>query len=311
MECEWYSRDSLLSRVLQVRIFAYRPPVGSAMSQAMEHIAGRPLGDSVPTPKPVSGLGEEANLVYPNDKGAVYEGALVRFRVSNAVVEARFGGSDDGGPNGDAPPISQQVAVKGAFRAAAETAKAMKTQARPRLAPAVKTAAPPAVRPPCALVSKQTLAKVTKGAGGEKITLPEPLTLTPGTHESDPPPPRQTCQWRASTPPDDTGATYRRQLQVTTFAFPSVAAAQRNFLINHYVLRDQSGADFRVLASLGDQAVAGFDKDNKFALASFQRGHVVVAVTYAGNDKRVPIPKNQATNAAYTAALDVAATLTP
>ncbi|NEA29124.1 hypothetical protein [Actinomadura bangladeshensis] len=324
--CMWYSLDDGKAtcdfcigdfrneRVLNVDVALAGDRLQSPISDALRQMDETPglMRSSVP-PEIVEGLGEEATARYSAETET--EGAVVKFRVGNAVATIRYRGWDAVG--GERRTIPKKTALDGAFAAASETAKSMGTAARPVLS-RVKHPVTPSVRhvpKPCDAVPAATVEKVARGAYRRRATSSLfPALNWPGTSTD-------ACTWKARTSRySDEGQS--RTLTVAIIAeedrLPGVGAftAARRYLGLYENLRAGSspGSDrfsgFKPLAGPGDRAfavtrVARTSSSGDEGFVVFQKRNLLVEVSYQGADEETPLSGSRLVDSAYTVAVAV------
>lgn len=324
--CMWYSLDDgkvkcgictgdfRNERVLNVDIVLagnrLQSPIGEAMRQMDEPPS--PVRGSAP-PEIVEGLGEEATARYSaeTDTG----GAIVKFRVGNAVATVRYRGWD--AVRGERRTIPKKTALDGAFAAASETAKSLGTAARPVVSRVKHPVTPPVrhVPKPCDAVPAATVDKVARGAYRERATasLFPALTL-PGTSTD-------ACAWKARTSrfaDEGQSRTLTVAIIVEDDRLPGLGAFQagRRYLAAYENLRagDTPGSDrftgFKPLAGPGDRAfavtrVARGSSGGDEGFVAFQKRNLLVEVSYRGADEETPLSGNRLIDSAYTVAVAV------
>ncbi|GAA1822559.1 hypothetical protein [Actinomadura chokoriensis] len=324
--CMWYSLDDGKTtcgfcigdfrneRVLNVDIALagnrLQSPISDALRQ-MDETTGV-TRNSVP-PEIVEGLGEEATARYSAETET--EGAIVKFRVGNAVATIRYRGWD--APGGERRTIPKKTALDGAFAAASETAKSLGTAARPVLSRVKRPVTPPVrhVPKPCDAVPAATVEKVARGAYRRRATSSLfPALNWPGTSTD-------ACAWKARTS-RYSGEGRSRTLTVAITAeedrLPGVGAftATRRYLGLYENLRagNTPGSDrfsgFRPLAGPGDRAFAvtrgartSSSGDEGFVV--FQKRNLLVEVSYQGADEETPLSGSRLVDSAYTVAVAV------
>lgn len=324
--CMWYSLDDGKAtcdfcigdfrneRVLNIGIALAGDRLQSPISDALRQMDETPglTRSSVP-PEIVEGLGEEATARYSAETET--EGAVVKFRVGNAVATIRYRGWDAVG--GERRTIPKKTALDGAFAAASETAKSMGTAARPVLSRVKHPVTPPVrhVPKPCDAVPAATVEKVARGAYRRRAASSLfPALNWPGTSTD-------ACTWKARTSRySDEGQT--RTLTVAIIAeedrLPGIGAftAARRYLGLYENLRAGSspGSDqfsgFKPLAGPGDRAfavtrVARTSSSGDEGFVVFQKRNLLVEVSYQGADEETPLSGSRLVDSAYTVAVAV------
>jgi hypothetical protein len=262
-------------------------------------------------PQIVEGLGEEATARYSADTET--EGAIVKFRVGNAVATIRYRGWD--AVRGGRRTIQEKTALDGALAAASETAKSMGTAARPVLSRVKHPGTPPVrhVPKPCDAVPAATVDKVARGAYRWRATASLlPALNWPGTSTD-------ACTWKARTS-RYSGEGQSRTLTVAIIVeedrVPGLGAftAARRYLGVYENMRagNAPGSDrftgFEPLAGPGDRAFAvtraartSSSGDEGFVV--FQKRNLLVEVSYQGADEETPLSGNRLVDSAYTVAV--------
>ena len=313
-ECGWCLGDFANERVLDVTITLAEGRTQSPITEAMD-LVSRSEPDA-PEPTVVEGLGEEATARYSAD-GAT-EGAVVAFRVGNAVASVEYRGWDDAGDRRETIP--EKTAMDGALAAAAEAAKSLGAPASPE----PSTVKHPVARPlgrvpkPCDAVPGDTVDRVARDAyrrRGSSMLFPKMLQ----TGMSG-----DTCMWKAETSryaDEGRSRTLKVSLAVAEERLPGmgVHTATRQYQGLHRNLRDgkTAGADdltgFTPLAGPGDRAFAvtrsGSGPSGDVGVVVFQKRNVLVEVTYEGADGGTGLRGRTLVDGAYTVAVAVERTL--
>lgn len=313
-KCDFCIGDFRNERVLNVGIDLTGNRLQSPISDALRQMDEAPtLERGSGRPEIVEGLGEEATARYSADGET--EGAIVKFRVGNAVATIRYRGWDADG--GERRTIPEKTALDGAFAAAAETARSMGTAAQPVLSRVKHPVTPPVrhVPKPCDAVPVATVDKVARDAYRRRDTSSLfPDLNRPGTYID-------ACTWRARTS-RYSGEGQSRTLTVAIIVvedrLPGLGAftASRRYLGVYENLRagDTRGSDkftgFKPLAGPGDRAFAvtrvsrsSSSGDEGFVV--FQKRNLLVEVSYQGADEETPLSGNRLVDSAYTVAVAV------
>ncbi|MFC4048961.1 hypothetical protein ACFOY4_04625 [Actinomadura syzygii] len=325
--CMWYSLDDGKAkcgfcvgdfrneRVLYVDITLSTGRLQAPITEAMQALTpAEPNRAANPDPPAlVEGLGEEATARYSAEIET--EGAVVDFRVGNAVVSVRYKGWDD--VRGRRRTIPEKTALDGALAAAAETAKSMGTTARPVLS-AVKNPVTPPLRTipkPCDTVADPTVDKVARGAYRRRGSATLLTMAAPAGMSVD------ACTWNARTSRysgEGRTRTLTVSLAVAGERLPGLGAfnATRQFLGVYQNQRagKSPGADaftgFTPLTGPGERAFAVTKvqrsaSDGDVGIVIFQKRNVLVEVAYRGADEDVPLTGKRLVDSAYTVAVAV------
>lgn len=133
-QCAWTDFSAGSGRQLTVELRAIAAAGGqSATATAHTTFQNEESGDvsgknglstsqTIAAHQPISGLGDEAYLVYSQDSSQAYGDAGVNVRVANLLVTVHFGGASDGSP------LDQQKAADGAKEATKHILEALAAQ---------------------------------------------------------------------------------------------------------------------------------------------------------------------------------------
>ncbi|TYK53366.1 hypothetical protein [Actinomadura decatromicini] len=325
--CMWYSLDDGKAkcgfcvgdfrneRVLYVDITLSTGRLQAPITEAMQALTpAEPNRAANPDPPAlVEGLGEEATARYSAEIET--EGAVVGFRVGNAVVSVRYKGWDD--VRGRRRTIPEKTALDGALAAAAETAKSMDTAARPVLSPVKNPVTPPlrTVPKPCDTVTDPTVGKVARGAYRRRGSATLLTMAAPAGMSVD------ACAWNARTSRysgEGRTRTLTISLAVADERLPGLGTftATRQFLGVYQNQRagKSPGTDaftgFTPLTGPGERAFAVTKvqrsaSEGEVGLVIFQKRNVLVEVAYRGADEDVPLTGKRLVDSAYTVAVAV------
>lgn len=284
-------------------------PGNSSVAAAMKAFdSARDEGHAI---RPVTGLGDEAFL-YDRDSSDSRSGQ-VEFRTDNVIIATGY--RADAGLDGKLPSAARLRA--GALRAATDAARRLGAPAAP------KVAAPPTARP--AVRTPPSPCTVVPSGLRERLLGDDDPDTAPGDADDSGGAPipgarMEGCDLR----------TEDRELTVSVITGTAPTAIRdigREYLRRHLEARAEqpiSRTDeryFHALSGLGDQAFAAYleESDGGADVRSPARvvaraGPALVAVTYGAVDSGYatePLPRTEAVDGAYAAAVRVVAAVRP
>lgn len=310
--CSWSNYSDSADRELDVEYETDQPSpdTTSKVAAAIQTFSQETSDQLSPTDskfQPMTGLGDDAAYRVGADAAGDGIEAVVVFRTADLVTEVTY-------KSLEAKSSTTGKFRDGAFRAAADTAKALGVTANPAVAQATKSAPVTVPDDICGLLPGDLL----KTLGGE----PDPSTESDDTDEvidqQALPPGASTvgCSLTSYTESGD------RSMEVHVISTPDASAAPmvaRAYLGAYYEARAErptsAGRYFQALSGLGDQAFCSYLKGS--------RGHLIfgkdtaelvvrartalITVTFGGEVSNSKLTRQQTVKGAYAVAQKVAA----